>query len=107
MAIVFDRGLPDKSDEEIYRENCDAAFLHVLNSYQGAGQSVYSDTESGALLHGNRSILSLQQSSEHEPIIAPACALAQGPWLDFGQFLPIITTVTGSSVEQSSRQLRG
>ena len=42
MEIVFDRGLPDKYDEDIYLEKCDAALLHVLNSYQGAGQSVYS-----------------------------------------------------------------
>ena len=41
MEIVFDRGLPEKYDEETYNEKCNAAFHHILNSYQGGGKSVY------------------------------------------------------------------
>lgn len=42
LEIVFDRGLPDSFDEDIYNEKCDAAFHHLMNSYYGGGQSVYS-----------------------------------------------------------------
>ncbi|SNC74480.1 type I restriction enzyme, R subunit [Marinobacter sp. es.048] len=42
LEIVFDQGLPDSFDEDIYNEKCDAAFRHLMTSYYGGGQSVYS-----------------------------------------------------------------
>ena len=42
LEIVFDRGLPDSFDETIYNEKCEAAFHHLMTSYYGGGQSVYS-----------------------------------------------------------------
>jgi type I restriction enzyme R subunit len=41
LEIVFDRGLPESFDEDIYNEKCDAAFHHLMTSYYGGGQSVY------------------------------------------------------------------
>lgn len=42
LEIVFDRGLPDSFDEAAYNEKCEAAFHHLMTSYYGGGQSVYS-----------------------------------------------------------------
>ena len=42
LEIVFDQGLPDTYDEDLYNQKCDAAFHHILTSYYGAGESVYS-----------------------------------------------------------------
>lgn len=42
LEIVFDRGLPESYDEGIYNEKCELAFHHILTSYYGAGESVYS-----------------------------------------------------------------
>lgn len=42
VEIVFDRGLPESFEEDIYNEKCDAAFHHLMTSYYGGGQSVYS-----------------------------------------------------------------
>jgi len=44
LEIVFDRGLPESFEEEIYNEKCDVAFHHLMTSYYGGGQSVYSVT---------------------------------------------------------------
>ncbi|WOX04715.1 type I restriction endonuclease subunit R [Microbulbifer pacificus] len=41
LEIVFDRGLPDSYDEDIYADKCDAAFHHILTHYYGSGQSAY------------------------------------------------------------------
>lgn len=41
LEIAFDKGLPESFDEDIYNEKCEAAFHHLLSSYYGAGQSVY------------------------------------------------------------------
>lgn len=42
LEIVFDRGLPESYDEDIYNEKCEMAFHHIFTSYYGAGESVYS-----------------------------------------------------------------
>lgn len=42
LEIVFDRGLPESFDEAVYNEKCEAAFHHLMTSYYGGGQSVYS-----------------------------------------------------------------
>ena len=42
LEIVFDRGLPETYDENLYNEKCDMASHHILTNYYGAGQSVYS-----------------------------------------------------------------
>ncbi|MCK2047063.1 type I restriction endonuclease subunit R [Chromohalobacter moromii] len=42
LEVVFDRGLPESFDETVYEEKCEAAFQHILMSYYGGGQSVYS-----------------------------------------------------------------
>ncbi|MDZ7853506.1 MAG: type I restriction endonuclease subunit R [Halomonas sp.] len=44
LEIVFDQGLPESFDEPIYNEKCEAAFHHLMTSYYGGGQSVYSST---------------------------------------------------------------
>ncbi|MCM2972900.1 type I restriction endonuclease subunit R [Larsenimonas suaedae] len=41
LEIVFDRGLPESFDENIYEEKCETAFQHIMMSYFGGGQSVY------------------------------------------------------------------
>ncbi|MDZ7829366.1 MAG: DUF3387 domain-containing protein [Halofilum sp. (in: g-proteobacteria)] len=45
LEIVFDRGLPESFDEEIYKEKCEVAFQHILTSYHGGGQNVYSSAD--------------------------------------------------------------
>lgn len=42
LEVVFDRGLPESFDEQIYNEKCEAAFHHLMMSYYGGGQSIYS-----------------------------------------------------------------
>lgn len=42
LEIVFDQGLPESFDEAVYNEKCEAAFHHLMTSYYGGGQSVYS-----------------------------------------------------------------
>lgn len=42
LEIVFDQGLPESFDETVYNEKCEAAFHHLMTSYYGGGQSVYS-----------------------------------------------------------------
>ncbi|RMO46796.1 hypothetical protein ALQ40_00047 [Pseudomonas syringae] len=42
LEIVFDRGLPDSYEEEIYNQKCDMAFHHIFTNYYGAGESIYS-----------------------------------------------------------------
>lgn len=42
LEIVFDRGLPESYEEEIYNQKCDLAFHHIFTSYYGAGESIYS-----------------------------------------------------------------
>lgn len=42
LEIVFDRGLPESYDEDIYNEKCEMAFHHIFTNYYGAGESVYS-----------------------------------------------------------------
>lgn len=42
LEIVFDQGLPENFDEPLYNEKCEAAFHHLMTSYYGGGQSVYS-----------------------------------------------------------------
>lgn len=42
LEIVFDRGLPESFDEAVYNEKCEATFHHLMTSYYGGGQSVYS-----------------------------------------------------------------
>lgn len=41
LEIVFDRELPSSFDEEVYNEKCEAAYHHLMSSYFGGGQSVY------------------------------------------------------------------
>src|SRR5690606_31705471 len=41
LEIVFDQGLPETFSEDIYKEKCDAAFLHLMVNYSGGGHSVY------------------------------------------------------------------
>ncbi|WP_280569791.1 type I restriction endonuclease subunit R [Chromohalobacter sp. 296-RDG] len=43
LEDTFDRGLPESFDETVYEEKCEAAFQHILMSYYGGGQSVYSN----------------------------------------------------------------
>lgn len=43
LEIVFDRGLPESYDEDIYNEKCEMAFHHIFTNYYGAGESVYSE----------------------------------------------------------------
>ena len=45
LEIVFDRGLPESFDETVYNEKCEAAFHHLMTSYYGGGQSVYSGAQ--------------------------------------------------------------
>lgn len=42
VEIMFDKGLPESFDEQVYNQKCDAAFSHIFSSYFGAGESVYS-----------------------------------------------------------------
>ncbi|MYL24373.1 HsdR family type I site-specific deoxyribonuclease [Halomonas alkaliantarctica] len=42
LEIVFDRELPESFDEDVYNEKCEEAFHHLMTSYYGGGQSVYS-----------------------------------------------------------------
>jgi type I restriction enzyme, R subunit len=41
IEVLFDKGLPEVYDEEIYETKCNAAFNHIFSSYYGGGQSVY------------------------------------------------------------------
>lgn len=41
LEVMFDEGLPESFDEQVYLEKCDAAFHHIFSSYYGAGHSVY------------------------------------------------------------------
>ena len=43
LEIAFDRGLPESFDEQVYNEKCEAAFHHLMTSYYGGGQSIYSN----------------------------------------------------------------
>lgn len=44
LEIVFNNGLPESFDEEVFNEKCEAAFHHLMTSYYGGGQSVYTST---------------------------------------------------------------
>lgn len=38
---ILNDGLPEIYDEDLFSAKCDAAYLHVYDSYRGAGQSLY------------------------------------------------------------------
>ncbi len=42
IEIVFDKGLPEVYDEDLYETKCNVTFNHILASYSGGGESVYS-----------------------------------------------------------------
>jgi type I restriction enzyme R subunit len=41
LEIVFNAGLPESFDEDVFNEKCEAAFHHLMSSYYGGGQSIY------------------------------------------------------------------
>lgn len=41
IEIVFDKGLPEVYDEDIYETKCMATFNHIFTSYGGGGESIY------------------------------------------------------------------
>ena len=41
LEVEFDRSLPESYDEVTYNQKCDLAFHHILSSYYGGGQSIY------------------------------------------------------------------
>jgi len=44
IAAFLDKGLPEVYGEQLFNAKCDAAYLHVYDSYYGAGQSLYAAT---------------------------------------------------------------
>jgi type I restriction enzyme R subunit len=47
---VLDRGLPSVYSPEMFKQKCEAVYLHVYDSYYGAGRSLYAS----ALLRENQ-----------------------------------------------------
>lgn len=44
IEAFLDDGLPEAYDEPLFNAKCDAAYMHVYDSYYGAGQSLYAVT---------------------------------------------------------------
>ena len=42
IGTVLDDGLPEVYDEAMYNQKCELTYLHVFESYRGAGASIYS-----------------------------------------------------------------
>lgn len=46
IEVALDQGLPNVYSEALFSVKCDAAYLHVYDSYQGGGQSLYGARDS-------------------------------------------------------------